>query len=113
MEHYITFVYEYPGTMITEHLRYAGVIDVTGDGHTGYVPHEVGQALPREQPDEVLVTIGCPRLMRGGVWAEGNLARLGSFGVPAAYWTRSRNHCRLKATNGPAKRRAPWAEQPN
>lgn len=84
--HFVTFAIpeEKANAVITEYLRYAGIISVTGKGHTGRLPFRMEQQFP---PGSVLVTMECPKGLTAVVWANQNIERLKSFGVKAEYWT--------------------------
>lgn len=86
----LSFKVKNPGVVVTEYLRYAGVVSVAGGGHTGFVNHEVETKLGPVQQDEVILTIHCPKGLMGDLWAQQNIGRLSSFGVKAIAWTHKR-----------------------
>lgn len=89
-EHKVSFRVKDPGVVVTEHLRYAGIVSVWGMGHPGYIPNSVMHHFDPVQPDEVLVTITCPQGLHGPTWAEMQVDRLCSYGVKAIYWKERR-----------------------
>ena len=70
--------------VLTEYLRYAGIISVNGCGHAALIPYSVEIALSK--PDQVLITVECPKGLNAEAWAHQNIGRLASFGIKAIYW---------------------------
>lgn len=87
--HCVTWKQKDPGVVVTEHLRYAGVVSVNGMGHTGFA---VGDAPTRLGPlgeNEVYLTVKADAREVTGVWAEHLVQRLASFGIRAIAWSRN------------------------
>jgi len=79
----IVFKCKDPGPVVTEHLRYAGLVSV-GDRDRGVsMPYDAAKAMGPLKEGEIIVKMKCPPEQRAEVWQEQNLERLRSFGVKA------------------------------
>ncbi|MEE9528623.1 MAG: hypothetical protein V3V88_01070 [Dehalococcoidia bacterium] len=82
----LSFKVENLGVIVTEHLRYMGVVGVTGMGHTGHVSYEVEREIGILNNDETIIIVECPKGLVPSVWADQNIRRLRSFGIKAVVW---------------------------
>ena len=79
---YIAFKVQDPGVVVSEYLRYAGIISVNDSNHNA-PDYTVARQLQYNPETDSIVTMGCPRECAPEPWAKMNLARLKSFGVQA------------------------------
>jgi hypothetical protein len=84
--HHLSFSTKHVCAEITEHLRYAGIVAVTGAG-SGYLPRDVQNELNAPE-GSITISIQCPRGLEPKTWSTMNIARLKSFGVKAVCWTK-------------------------
>ena len=89
MKYRITMLVGYPGVIVTEFLRYAGLVSISGIEHTGHLPIAIAGRFNCRQ-DDVLVTIECPRGLLPIMWCRQNVDRIASFGVLAMAWSESK-----------------------
>jgi hypothetical protein len=75
-----------PGVIVTEHLRRASAVGVTGLGHTFGIPDKVVRELGRASEHEVYLTLIEPYDVNGEAWAKMQVDRLASFGIKAISW---------------------------
>ena len=83
--HYVAFKVSAKdaGTVVTEHLRYAGLISVENWSHPSHgLPLEIEKALDRQE-GEVIIIMECPHGLNAQVWSQQNVDRLASFNVKA------------------------------
>jgi hypothetical protein len=71
--------------VISEFLRYSGVISTSLGGHTAYLPNDIDHEI-NLNPGEVIIVINQPKdIIKGQIWAERNKDRIESFGGTKAY----------------------------
>jgi hypothetical protein len=79
---------EDPGVLVTEHLRYMGLLMITAIDHPNPLPDAISQFFTPRKATDVLVTVTCD--LRGkkeqAIWAKQQMGRLESFLVSAALW---------------------------
>jgi hypothetical protein len=79
---YVAFKVKDPDAVVTEYLRYAGIIEVNDRNHNapGY---SIAKTLEYNNQTDTIITMECPRGLDGVAWANMNTARLASFGIKA------------------------------
>ncbi len=84
----IAFKVQNPGVVVTEHLRYAGILDVHQPANCRFasMPAQVEAQLLPLKDGEVIIIIDCPKGHDAEVWIKQNTQRLASFNTPSVAW---------------------------